>query len=898
MKKILLATGIILLFVCCKKEEPSYYVDELVIDSENCIAEGSYVLGSELNEYCRVTIPYENGHGGTAVLSAPESNGMKIDPVTVEIASGNGSITAGVTGRPLSIDNSYLQINIEYDGKTYLSSVEIPVIEDMDPSGIIEFQIDDSPVVNFTGQKVLEFTVNPTMTAIVASGDATNNVSVSIESDPATGKGTVSLTPADTFLSGELEITATFGARAPQTKTISLNTFAGGNGTEESPYQINEASGFNKVRYGLDKAFSIENDLDIDADWIPVGDAESPFTGKIHAGNHTITMNIGSPDMDYAALFSHIGENASIDGLVLNGSVTGNDYVAALAAYSDADIDADVSAVKVLGSNHIAACIASGNAKDDTVIEFGENVVSAVNIIMGENEATGKLGLVSAGHDIVIEFAPGNTGSSWQYDNETDTYIVNKGADHQDGTVTFQAKIGENVTSTEHEISLTSKLMYASGTGVEDDPYIVEDADQFAATLSTYSSAWIKLDSDITVANWTSIEEFKGNLDGGGHIVTGLDKPFAATLSGTVQNIKFKDVNISAGTGACGAIANLLGGKVLNTAVTGILSAPSGASSGDTGFGGIAGQAQGSAIIDNCYVNVTMTTNSNFATGGLIGVIKGTDGVTMANSTVEGTITGNISGTKLGGILGRKTNTNQNSKDIIKGCLVTADISMSGTGSNMIGGVFGALQGSTVSGDYVGGITIEQTAFTGSVSGGNSIGGIGGVCCSVRDCYVGGSVQATSVTSSSTAAAAGISAAAKGDVTRCVVYGSRITGQPKGSSHTAGIINVKNGNNPVTSKCAVIETQIEAGGFAIYGTASSDITCSDNYRWKITYANNGTDYTPISGTDTYGQDGTETEPTREFFESLGYDLNNVWKWNSTIGAPELQHAGCADSIKL
>ena len=107
-----------------------------------------------------------------------------------------------------------------------------------------------------------------------------------------------------------------------------------------------------------------------------------------------------------------------------------------------------------------------------------------------------------------------------------------------------------------------------------------------------------------------------------------------------------------------------------------------------------------------------MTTNSNFATGGLVGVIKASNGVTMSDSTVEGSISGTISGTKLGGILGRKTNTNQNSKDIIKGCLVTAEVKMSGEGSNMIGGIFGALQGSTVSGDYVGGITIEKSAFT------------------------------------------------------------------------------------------------------------------------------------------------------------------------------------------
>ena len=882
--------------VCCKKEELSYYVDELVIDTESCIAEGSYVLGSELNEYCKVTIPYENGHGGKAVLSAPRTNGMEIAPMEFEVADGSGSVTANVTGRPISIENSFLQIEIEYEGQKYISSVEIPVLEDLDPNGTVEFTIPTAdPIVSLTEAKTLDFTVNPTMASVVVSF-APDGLATSISSDPETGKGTLTLTPTGSFLSGEIEITATFGARPVQTETISLNAFADGEGTEASPYIISTAAEFAKVAYGLDKAFELSADIDLGTNWTPAGTAENPFNGTIAADNHAVTLNINRPDEDYVGLFGHIGPDAVITDLTIKGSVTGNDYVAALAAYSDADITANTDDATVTGANHVAAAIASGSAKDDTVIEFGENVVTAVNIVMGTTQTSGKLGLVSAGPDIV--FDPGQTGSEWSYDKGTDEYTVTKGDSHVDGTVAFHAEIGENVRSTEHSISLTSKKMYESGTGTEGDPYIVIDADQFAATLSTYSSAWVKLTQNITVSNWSTIEEFSGNLDGDGHVVSGLNAPFAATLSGTVQNIKFRDVNITAGTGACGTVANLLDGSVLNTAVTGTLSAPSGASSGDTGFGGIAGQAQGRSVIDNCYVNVTLTTNSNFATGGLVGVIKGTDGVTMSNSTVEGSISGSINGTKLGGILGRKTNTNQNSSDIITGCLVTAEVVMSGSGSNMIGGIFGALQGSTVNGKYVGGITVEKTAFTGHVSVGNAVGGIGGVCCSVTDCYVSGSVQATTVSSNSTAAAAGISAAAKGDVTRCVVYGARVTGQPKGSSYTAGIINVKNGNNPNTTKCAVINTQIEEGGFTIYGTASADITCSDNYWWGVTYASNGAAYTPITGADTYGQDGTQQEPAQELFESLGYDFTDVWSWDSTAGAPVLKKVGCDDSVKL
>lgn len=874
--------------VCCKKEELSYYVDELVIDTESCIAEGSYVLGSELNEYCKVTIPYENGHGGKAVLSAPRTNGMEIAPMEFEVADGSGSVTANVTGRPISIENSFLQIEIEYEGQKYISSVEIPVLEDLDPNGTVEFTIPTDPIVSLTEAKTLDFTVNPTMASVVVSF-APDGLATSISSDPETGKGTLTLTPTGSFLSGEIEITATFGARPVQTETISLNAFADGEGTEASPYIISTAAEFAKVAYGLDKAFKLSADIDLGTNWTPAGTAENPFNGTIDADNHAVTLNINRPDEDYVGLFGHIGPDAVITDLTIKGSVTGNDYVAALAAYSDADITANTDDATVTGANHVAAAIASGSAKDDTVIEFGENVVTAVNIVMGTTQTSGKLGLVSAGPDIV--FDPGQTGSEWSYDKGTDEYTVTKGDSHVDGTVAFHAEIGENVRSTEHSISLTSKKMYESGTGTEGDPYIVIDADQFAATLSTYSSAWVKLTQNITVSNWSTIEEFSGNLDGDGHVVSGLNAPFAATLSGTVQNIKFRDVNITAWTNsACGPIAGTVSGTIRNTAVTGTLTAVSAANNDETGLGGIAGEATGKAIIDNCYVKLDITSNNKYANGGLVGKIKTSEAITMSNSTVEGTITATSGGTKTGGILGRKTSNSQNSTDIIKGCLVTATINTNSS-ANMVGGIFGAMGGDK-------GISIEQSAFTGSVSAGSNVGGIGAACCPVTDCYVSGSVQSTQ--SNNTAGAGGIAAAVKGNVTRCVVYNARITGQPfDNASYTAGIVNRKNGNGSRSvTKCAVINTQIEEGGFTIYGTASADITCSDNYWWGVTYASNGAAYTPITGTDTYGQDGTQREPAQDFFESLGYDFTDVWSWDSTAGAPVLKKVGCDDSVKL
>lgn len=894
LKKLLYTIcGVLLVAGCSDDETSSYYVDELVIDTANCYAEGSYVQGAATNDLCRVRIPYENGRGGTARISAPETNGLRIDEQQVEIASGAGEAVVAVTGMPLLLETSFLQLNVEYQGQTYLSSVEIAVLEDADPTGTISFEIDQTPLMNLTEARSIAFTVDPTMASVVESGTTPDGLRVQITSDPATGAGSVTLTPTAGFLGGEVELSATFGARTPQVRTIRVSAFAAGDGSEESPYEVSSADGLARMAYGLDACFRLAADITLDTEWTPVGSSESPFTGTLDGNGHRITLSLDRPTEDFVALIAHAGTGAAVRGLTLDGSVTGRNYVAALAAESAEALEAEVSQVRVVGENFIAATVASGAGRDDRTIEFG-TVPAAVNIPMGENSTSGSLGILTRGVEVL--FDAGTTGTAWSYDDATGEFTVTKGADFAAGEVTFRALIGENVSSTSHTIALSSKNMFESGSGSEGDPYVVIDADQFTATLHTYPAASVRLASDIVVSGWETISSFSGTLDGDGHRVGGLTAPFVGTLTGRVSNIRFTEVAIEAGTSACGTVANLLDGTVEGVAVTGTLNAAASASSGDTGFGAIAGQAQGRSVIDNCYVNVTMTTNSNFATGGLVGVIKATDGVTMSNSTVEGSISGSISGSKLGGILGRKTNTNQTSKDLITGCLVTAEVKMTGEGSNMIGGIFGALQGSTVSGDYVGGITIEKTAFTGTVSGGNAVGGIGGVCCSVRDCCVSGSVQATNVSSSSTAAAAGISAAAKGDVERCVVSGARITGSPKGSSATAGIINIKNGNAPKTTRCAVLSTTIQAGGFAIYGTASADITATENYRWNVLYAD-GTPYTPLAE-DPYGQDGVEQEPSQTFFEGLGYDFTSVWEWDAAASAPKLQHVGCDETIKI
>lgn len=68
----------------------------------------------------------------------PKPTGLRIDAQEVTLVSGAGEATVAVKGTPLLLETSFLQLNVEYRAKTYLSSVEIAVLEDVDPSGTID----------------------------------------------------------------------------------------------------------------------------------------------------------------------------------------------------------------------------------------------------------------------------------------------------------------------------------------------------------------------------------------------------------------------------------------------------------------------------------------------------------------------------------------------------------------------------------------------------------------------------------------------------------------------------------------------------------------------------------------------------------------------------------------
>jgi hypothetical protein len=905
IKNILLST--LLLAAACTDENLPDNNFAIIVDSEHCSVEGSFVQGSPLNEYCKAIIPYSNAQGNELVtIQSEKVNGIEIVQQTVTLTGSEGVIAATITGTPVALQSTFLPVNITLNNATYIVGVEVPVASDPNPNGEVVFTMDETPVVSISGLTERTFTVSPTMASVVAT-NIPAGLLVAITQDLEQGSGTVTYTPLAALLSGNVEFTATFGARPVKQKNVFITVFSNGDGSVLNPYEVNSADLLAKMAAGtgLSSAFKLVNNVTINA-WTPVGASATPFTGVLDGNNKTVTLNINTPAADNVAFFAYLGAAAVVKNLTLSGSVTGQNYVAALAANSESGSVTGVTSDAVItGVNYIAQLVANGTGKDAGILSFG-TVPSVINIMAGQQSATEKLGIGTSGASVT--FNAGTTGTSISYNNTNDDITVTKPNLNNDGftpgNITFTAKLagsgaGVRVNSASRTSNGQSMAMYESGTGVSGDPYIVINAAQLAMTVATYPAAYIALGANVNLASWETVASYAGNLDGQGHAATGLKTPFVNLNAGSIKNMKFTGVDITS-TGFIGAVARTNTGTVSGVAVVGTIT---GTSTGDNPLGGIAGENNNGGIVNNCYVNAILASGGN-AVGGIVGRINNGSGFTNAtneikNCTSEGSMS--AAGTQIGGILGRKTNANNNTAkpDSIANCNSAMNVDGTG-GSNMAGGIFGAHQANNTSPAI---ITIQQCLFTGTVSASNSVGGIGGVAPEIADCIVVGQgataatgmLRMTTGGSGASGSSGGIASAAKGNVTRCIVANARIGGFTTNAKISGGIVSAQNNGTPAINACVIINSKLDAAAAqAIAGTPAS-LTLNNNYRSNVLNLTD-TDFTGNSITDVDGAIAPATMD-QAWYTGLGYNFTAVWEWDTANSRPKLRNVGCANTVK-
>ena len=226
---------------------------------------------------------------------------------------------------------------------------------------------------------------------------------------------------------------------------------------------------------------------------------------------------------------------------------------------------------------------------------------------------------------------------------------------------------------------------FSGGTGTKDDPYLISDGEELAllAKITNYDASttkdvYYKLTDDIhlneplldenyelkgTPANmWVPIADtqysgriaFQGNLDGGGHVITGLyyvttaSQHYAGLFGVIGETACIHDLSVIDSYVSGGYSTALLAGGILNNAVVRRCYA-NGRVTGSGGYAGIlAGSLdnRGNLIIEHCYTGGLNDSPAN--AGGLVGY-AGAGTVRNCFATVYLPVTNNVA---RGGLVG------------------------------------------------------------------------------------------------------------------------------------------------------------------------------------------------------------------------------------------------------
>ena len=435
--------------------------------------------------------------------------------------------------------------------------------------------------------------------------------------------------------------------------------FAGGDGSPENPYKIENADQLKAVENDPDAHYELIADIDLEGSaenlWNPIGnDQNTTFTGTFDGNGHTISglyMNAKSPDNTDRGLglFSYLGSDGTIKNLTVEGEICPGEGV-------DGGYYSSVGSV-------------AGQCDGGTII----NCTSGVNIT-GYTEGT--VGGIVAGAD------DGGTIENCRYTGTIDITIG-------DTTMGMGGIVGQASDCTVENCENAGTVISDIHTGG-----VVGRNNSGGEVLNCRNSGYVKS---------------SGNRASGGVVGDNY---------GEIKN----SYNIGTVTGSGGWTGGVTGHNVAesspNAKTGGIVENcyNAGTVSGSGSVGGVVGHNNSSvshtAIVRSSYNTGTVTGGSR--TGGVVGYIE--SGV-VENCYNTGDVTGSVDGSDAGGVVGRIEGNVNGNESTVSNCYNTGDV----TGSGNAGGVVGKMdsESNTVSYCYY----LEQdglpgigTAVTGTVT--------------------------------------------------------------------------------------------------------------------------------------------------------------------------------------
>lgn len=192
-------------------------------------------------------------------------------------------------------------------------------------------------------------------------------------------------------------------------ENVSPLPYKEGDGTVENPYVINNAGQLSAIRYFMDKAFVLKNDISLAGEWTPIEN----FYGSLDGAGYKIDGLLVNTDDSYAGLFKRI-TRGRIKNLTVDGQVTARANAGIIAGEF---LDAKISNCTVSGRVGAVTNNAGGFFGESAGVI--ENCLSGVYIVESGSFAGGITGQnygiirnsISAAYTVVADIYAGGVAS-------------------------------------------------------------------------------------------------------------------------------------------------------------------------------------------------------------------------------------------------------------------------------------------------------------------------------------------------------------------------------------------------------------------------------------------------------------------------------------------------------
>ena len=517
-----------------------------------------------------------------------------------------------------------------------------------------------------------------------------------------------------------------------------------GDGTKDNPYKIATADDLlefaDKVNNQHRTSAWAELTADIDlssvcskekGNWTPIGNSSNEYIGTFNGAGHTISgLYIDSSDNDYKGLFGYVGTGGTVKDLSVSGTVSGSLYVGGVVGRNRGSVEDCAFTGSVSGSYYVGGVvgynISSGNVINCTNTGDVSGTSNYVGGVVGDNDDghvtncynTGK---VTGSSDYsyiggVVGYNSGSVTNCYNIDEVSGYRYVGGVVGDNSGTVENCYNIGEvsgilrpvggvvgNNGGTNPSVTgcyfLQTIGVNESLQGIGGDKHIptgataepVDDLDELCEKF--------KDDDTWTTSPFCEHPVLKANPEGGLGTAT---HPYEIKTIDQLET--FRDIVHGANNQTADTDAHAVLMDDIDLSEICGESAGNWTPIGNSEENAYTGTFDGAGhTISGLYIN---DSTANYQ--GLFGYLS-TDGDnigTVQNLTVDGTVSG--SGDYVGGIVG------YNSSGTVTNCAFSGSVS----GSKSVGGVVGENSGSNGS--------VEKCHNTGSVTGSEDVGGVVG----------------------------------------------------------------------------------------------------------------------------------------------------------------------------